>query len=154
MNIILYAKLFELLQQENSQLLQKFIKNIKKKIDQNQVKIQKINQLYTFLLHLNKNSYKKETKRLFLKNSIVNGLHRRKTAILQKLITKEISSFSRTKFLKQKLPMFLLKINSQLFSHQTLGKFLKNEFLFKKILKLNFLIAKIQNKSLINNNHL
>ena len=142
-NTIWYQKLFLLSQQKNSHLLEKLIRNLKNKIFESQAQIQKINKIYAFLSGF---TCKKKSKTMVFKKLILNRLRRKKTVILQKLITKEFRTWNRARFFKQKLPVFALKINHQLFSQNPT---FKNEFWFKNLLNLNFLVAKLQNKSFL-----
>jgi len=87
---------------------------------------------------------------------MVNRFQRRKLTVLKKMFKKEFLFLNRTRFLKQKLPMFLLKINKNIFpksSTKNLGYFKKNAFL-KSIFHLNFLVSQLQNKNFSKQNYL
>ena len=149
-NFILYAKLFSLLQQKKSQFLQQLIINLEKKIKENRKKIKKINQIYKFLLSLNKNIYKKKTTttQKSLKNHVFPRVQWQKLILLQKLLHAEFKSWNRTRFSKQKLPKFLFKINKNI-----RGRFLKKDLLLKKIFVINLLLAQIYKKSFLAKNY-
>jgi hypothetical protein len=149
-NLILYAKLFSLLQQKKSQFLQQLIINLEKKIEENHQKIKKINQIYKFLLSLNKSIYKKKKKttQKSLKNNVFPRVQWKKLIILQKLLRAEFKSWNRTRFSKQKLPKFLFQINKNI-----RGSFLKKDLLLKKIFVINFLLSQTYNKSFLSKNY-
>jgi len=144
-NIILSARFFELSQQKESQILKKLIQGLKKKIVMNQAETKKINTVYEFLFHSNKNSFKKGKKQIFLKKLMFNRLKKQRLTLLQKIFKKEFTSLNQALFFKQKLPKFLLKINKN-FSF-------KNKSLSKKILYLNFLSLNFQNKNFLAKNY-
>ena len=148
-NTVFYAKLFELSQQKKSQLLKKLITNLQNKINKNKIEIEKINKIYAFLLLLNKKaSVKKKDPKL-----ILNRFQQKRFSILLKQIKTQFYSLNRIRFLKNKLPIDLLKINHELFPHRSNGneRFLKKELLLTKLFQLNFLIAQLQNQSFAGN---
>ena len=155
LNIILYEKLFALSQNKKSQFLYKFIDNLKKKIEKNKIAIQQINKIYEVLLLLNKSSSVKKKDHKIFKKLIFNRLQQKKFSILLKLFKTQFSSLNRTRFLKKHFPIFLLKVNKKLLSHRSglNAGFFKKEFLLKKILQLNFLVAQMQNKNLLTKNY-
>ena len=152
-NSIFFTKLLELSQQKESQFLKKLIQNLKTRIIKNQEEIKKINTLYEILFRLNKTNLIKK-KNIFFKKLMRNRLQKNKLNILQKYWKKEFTSLNRTKFLKQRLPIFLLKIHQSLFSSGLNAKtiFFNKSFLSKKMLHLNFLSSQIQNKNYLKKN--
>ena len=151
---IIFAKFLTFSQQKKSQILQKFIFHLKKKISKNQFEMQEINKIYEFLSCVNQN-FDQKKKSIFLKN-----FQRQKLNILKKAFKSELSSWNRTRFLKKKLPDAFAK--KEYFEKKKLPRFLtklfpKNSDVYrsylKKTLHLNFLIDQIQNKESLEKKH-
>lgn len=136
-NIILFAKLFELSQQKESQILKNLIQELKKKIVMNQAETKKINTMYEFLFHSNKKSFKKEKKQIFLKKLMFDRLKKQRLTLLQKVFKEEFTSLNQALVFKQKLPKFSFK----------------NKSLSKKFLYLNFLSSNFQSKNFLAKNY-
>ena len=153
---MLFAKLFFLSQQKNSQILEKIILNLQNKIHQNQLEIQKINKLYSFFLRLNWLPRKKILlKKKQTNNWVFNQIQRSKEIFLRKTLKKEFLSFNRTRFFKQKRPTFLLEINKDIFPKvsKKIRKYRNQQISLKKIFHLNFLIAQLQKRNFSKQNY-
>ena len=99
-------------------------------------------------MFLNKRASVKKKDHNSLKKLILNRFQQKKFSILLKRVKTQFHSLNRIRFLKNKLPIYLLKINNELFSHRSNGRerFLKKDFLLTKIFQLNVLIAQLQTK--------
>ena len=148
-NNAFFAKIFALSQQKESQLLKTIILNLKEKISQNQLAIQKMSKIYTFLLHINKNVRKKKAKPVFSSNPTFHQIQQQKGIALRKTLRRELLSLNRVRLLKTERPTVLLKMKKNVFPKvsKKKTKFIKKDVFLKKILALNFLIAQLQNKS-------
>ena len=156
-NFIFKAKLISLLQQKKLQNLQEITLHLEQKISKNKVKIRNIKKIYKFLLLSTQKLNLEKKHKIHLKSVTKNAISQRKIKFLWKLIEKKLNSFGRARFLKTKLPHFLLQFNENTFPliHLYQWSFLKKELLLKKVLHLNFLTAQLaKNKYLLKNSDL
>ena len=154
-NNIFLAKIFALSQQKKSQLLKKTILNLKAKIAKNQLAIQKMNKIYTFLFHVNKNVQAKKATTVFSKNTTFSKIQQQKGITLRKTLRSEFLSLNRVRFLKKERPTVLIKLKKNVFQKISTKKikFIKKNVFIKEIIALNFLIAQLQNKSFSKKNY-
>ena len=154
-NTVLYTKLFEIIQQRKIRFFKQWIFHLKKKINQNQIVIKKINLNYEFLLQLVKKESFKKNNNIFLKKRIISRFEQNKITILKKIIKKEFRSLNHLRFLRQKFPKFFLKFEKSISPRVSILnlRFLTKDSLLKKVLHLNFLIAELQNKNFLPRNY-
>ena len=154
-NNIFLAQIFALSQQKKSQLLKKTILNLKEKVAQNQLAIQKMKKIYTFLFHVNKNVQKKKIKRVFYKKTTFHKIQQQKGILLRKTLRSKFLSLNRFRFLKTERPTVLFKLKKNVFQKVSSKKiqFIKKDVFFKELIALNFLIAQLQNKSFSKKNY-
>ena len=153
-NTFLNQKLFYLLQQKKIQVFQEFIKNLSKKINNNQIHIQRTQKIYNFLVLLNiktLNSYEKIFSKKSFKKSIFNRIQRKKLVLLWKLLKNKVKLFNQTSFLKKQLPTLLLEVNKNIFFRKKNinWRFSKKDSLLKNVLFFNFLVSQMYNKNFL-----
>lgn len=155
-NLVLSMQFFALAQQKKTKVLQRVIENLKKEIFNNRIQLQKISQVYSFLLYSMKAlSSKKKIKRKLKKHNAINSIERQKLKLFWKSFQKRSHSFFRLRFLRKALPGILLNPKKSPFSsiHKQNVSFLKKNTMLKQLLHLNFLVGQMSDSEFLLKNH-